>query len=618
MPAPVKLCHVLNASGPTRWEMIGTTSIASAQDRELLRVRPADIGNPLPGDELLCILHLRFGNVDLSGITGGPGPKSAELHIRPTWGWAHVHSYSQYFLREGDWSIPPMRDAQPDNALTHCVVWTQTTPNGVDPIQVAGRMGWSPGFFADLPITAEIEDLTLTVWNLGELTRQGIPYGTYYVVSPTTLQQTSVALTGPQPLPVPPSGTATYLVYGGVTYEPGSPHDPSLFRLQFAGVSKATAEWGSHARADNPAVSHPYRQCHGIASVVEVPAGAGAVTVQMRGRDGYAPSANAKAGIAHFTALHWIQLDALDPRWIEYAAPDIGAGAARIYTPTLGPEANQPDVVSVSHAPEIGQERVAMGWAVPLNEHSPELTIGFAASVKLNGAIQLAANAQPQLYVLQTDRADRMPDYQTAPYRTGSAAYIASHEGAINPLDDPLSSINVPLRITEQRKFFAGSNLLLTFDAAVGALKVKPDPDPIGPIVYLAQDGESLDPASLPRLSYPPSGVTSGRRINRSAKITTYDGRLITWGAFLQPRDTWTLRWTCKVGVAQPEIPRRDAVLAELLGLDDGAFALPHPLTGELRAFVLNGASIRYEPVSGAVWRIEAEVVELVWFGGAP
>jgi hypothetical protein len=620
MAAPRKLCYVFNARGPRRFTAIGTTSFASAPWQPLMAVQLADVGSPSGTDTLLCVLHVRFGNVDLSGLLGA-GTRAAQIEIRPTWPHFQSLANGRWMLREGDWSIPPMVGEQQDNAITYCAVWRQ----GVQPlsagqpvIQVATRIGAQPGFSFDLPISVEIEDVTLTVWNLAALDAEGIEHGEFWTLSPITLTESSASLAS-HAIPVPGSGTATYLTYGCAAYEAGSPHDPTTFRQQFSGVTKATGTWGTHARADVPTASNPMRHVHAGANVLEVPSTAGAVTQDLRGLDTFAPSATAKASIVRYAFVGYVRIDDLDPVWYEAAAPDIGTvPAKRLYAPVHGTSANQQDPATALHVPEIGQERVAMGWSVPLNEHLPELSIGFAGSVKLNGALQLAANEQPQLYVLQTDRKDRMPDYQTAPYRAGSAGYQISHEGQINPLDDPIDVLQQPTRITQQRRFFAGPHLVLAFDAAIGGLAKRQDQDAVGPTVYLLQDGESLSPANLPRLRHQPSGVLSGRRLNRSAKILTFDGRPITWGAFLQPRDTWTLRWRTRIGSAQAEIPRRDEVLADILGLDDGAFALEHPLTDTLTAFVVNGSSLSYESVGGGIWSVQVEVVELVWFGGGP
>lgn len=617
-----QVCYCFNAQGPSQQVVTGSTDFAAAPFVDLMRIAPADVGSS--GDDIVWIVHARIGDADLSGIAGSG---RARLRFR-------VVDHTGTGQRECSMDVgtglawSPVKTTQQQGCVTYCTIHraTASTPVGVSAcLRVQAAFGWYSGQTITQNIALRVEDVTVIAWNLTRLTARAIPWQfNAATIGTPRLTATPQNFAGTVSLSAPSSGMRTWLCYAGAYIDCGSNAVPAYCDLRVTtGVGTAVlfGPIGTVARQFNASIdASDYAYVAGV-GVVEVAAGDPAASLQLRGWDSYNQVfAGEKHGRLLGRQVFAVDISTLGPAYSQHNDPAVGDGARTMYGAPAGhPNHGEQDTDRIDPATVLGQHRIAHGWAVPLNDHDPSLRVTFASELYLNGAASLPSSRQSPLYVMEMDLRDRHPDYQSAAFATGRGAAFVEHFGYYAAVDDPIDANGDPTRILRAlgnvatRSFFGVAQCLVSFYAWAGTLDQVEEQDAIGPTTYIVPGRESLDPGSLPVLRYEPNEFSAAGAVHRGVQMTTLDGRVISWGRFLAPREVWSLTWRLKTSGS----PSRDQVLGFLRDCPNGVFAWKHPMGGDLRAWACNGASLRHRNVVPGIWEIVLEIVELTWTGGS-
>ena len=612
MPTPLPVVYCFNTPGASRQVVPGSGT--SANWSTLLRINGADVGDPL--DEIVWIVHLRIGNADLSPLTSAI--PAARLGVRIADQTSSLQRVFNMDIRGGQ-PEAPIVSAQQQGCVTYAAIHRAATPtvgtNAALTVQAtlvtpAGQTGGLTS------ITIQIEDLTVTAWNLTRLTAKSIAWawadGNFTTrLTPGLVPQNiggTIALTAPA------SGTRTWLCYGAGVSDNHSRTRSTFWRM-LEGASVLVGPVGSSTRSFTPEVDKADWLHQALLGVVEIASTDPPSTLQMQAWDDF--TTTGLHSMALQRQLFAVDISTLNPAWNMGNDPAVGDGADTMYgapagNPNFGEQA-PPRVISQG---ALGQHRIVHAFASPLADHSPRLRVTFASEVRLNGTADLPSSRQDPLYVIAMSEVDRMPDYQSASFRSGRGVVVLDHFGWYHPSDDPIDSLGNPTRITNARgssttrSFYGVAQCLVAFDAWKDTLAEPEDPVAVGPTVYVVPGRESVDPADLSRLRYPPRQVLAAEAVHRGVSIESLDGRVLSWGTFLAPREVWTVSWHVKTAGSTPT---RDVLLAFLRGLEHGLFGWEHPITSELRAWCLSGATLREQSLSGGAWEISVDVVELTW-----
>lgn len=615
-----QLVHCFNAAGPSAQLVPGQTDFASASYLDLMSIVPADVGSP--GDEIVWIVHARIGDADLAGIAGATRHARVGLRLVDHTGVAAKTCLVDVIAGR---VLDPYADAQHFGCVTYGALHKSlatAAPGSSACLRVQAAFGWLPGQTITRNLSIQVEDLTVVAWNATRLTARSISWSWSDAVLATRLTGTAQNVGTTIGLPSPGTGTRQWLVYGSSMIDAGSLTRSALFDVRIAGVTTSTVigPLGTRSRAAFPNVDGINWNFGAGVTVFENEAGDPTATVQMRAWDEYATpsggiSPTEKHALVLGRALFAVDVSTLSPSWSQTLDPSLNPPSPTMYGAPAGhPNYGEQTTPRITPTAILGQHRLVHAWAVPYNRHDPDLLLRFASEIYVNGAANAPSSRQSPLYLLQDALTDRHPDYQSTMLATGRGPLFIEHWGYYATADDPLDSGGNPTRVlrafgdTAARAFYGLSQCLFSCYAWTGMLEEPENPVAIGPSVYLTPDREALDPGDLPRLRYAPFETRSGAPVQRGAELRTLDGRVLSWSTWLAPREVWGLTW--RAGVVQHR-----AVLAWLRALSNGMFAWEHPLTGELRAWVISGASLRERSVAPGIWEISLEAAELIWTG---
>lgn len=612
-----QLCFAFNAQGPSQQIVPGQTDFGSAPYVDLLSIRPADVGSP--GDEVVWIVHARIGDADLGGITN-PNPRARfAIRLLDDTGATQRPCFMDLV---GDNPLAPYKSAQHHGCITYATLhraFATAAAGSQACLRVQLAFGWNLGQTLTRNLSIRVEDLTVVCWNLTRLAAAGI--GTSWSASALATRLTGSAQNVGTAIGLlaPPSGTRTWLCYAAGFVDGGSATRSSFFDVKTtigAVTTTLCGPTGTRSRSQAP-------QTDGIdwlygagLGVVQIAQGDPTGTLQMRAWDDYVTAgANEKHALFLGRQLFAVDVSSLSPVWSQTLDPSINPPSPAMYgAPPGNPNHGEQTTPRIAPTAVLGQHRVVHAWATPWQRHNPALIVRFASEIYVNGTANLPNSRQDPLYVIEDNFDDRLPDYQSTAFQTGRGPIFIEHLGYYSPTDDPLDAAGEPTRIVltwgdpAARAFYGLSQCLVSFHAWIGVLEEPEDQEAIGPSVYIVPGREAVAPGSLPRLRYLPLEVASGEPVHRGVRMQTLDGRVLSWGLFLAPREIWRLTWR---GTTAPH----QTVLAWLRNLTNGMFAWEHPIRGDLRAWVISGASLQEKNFAPGIWEITVEAAELTWTG---
>lgn len=586
--------------------------------------RISDLGSV--GDQVLHLVFARIGNVQPGPIAGTEFGVRVRSAAWPTG------------LGESRWRLVPPEPGPPwfMAAQTYSFAWRETMSSSLgngNSVELQAKVASNT---AGLQASALVEDAVIVTFNLTRLASRGM--GHTYVDQWSEnflLANTSEVAAGPL-LTVPNAAERTFLVVACGSLSPGARNGPTQVYLRherdgspFARTEWLTT-WAASFSADNSNTPFANKQCFTFGTVLQADP-AHTDRFSLWGQDGYPYVAGQARASRASGSICAIDITQLRPDWVLHDddPPRGRYGLSSHY----GPAPNQPNhgeafPLRISSSTGVPSLKIALSWAIPHNRHVPGITNSFTGQLALQGDQQLPAVPRDlftgRLYVQHrtppavaggSGNTGGLPDYANAQFSTGRGGWMLDLAGWFSPIHDFRDPNGEPNRVLPPFRAVmrAGAVCFVTFDAVEGAqLEVEP-PTPVGAAVYIdpGREGPAVD--TLPELPWAPDVGARLEQDRSGGEMITADGRTVTWGRVLRGRRRYPLSWTARnTAVADAATGTRAQWDAWLGSLSSPMVRWTAPEDVEPAAWLLLGP-VKYRDLGAGNYRIEAELVELVW-----
>ncbi|MEO0478412.1 MAG: hypothetical protein AAF196_02930 [Planctomycetota bacterium] len=624
--------------GPERRAHQGSAPRGSVAWTEAIGVDHDILGDP--GDDVVFILHCNVGAWEWRSLPGQPPP--SPLVAESAFDVVSTGTYPGGFYESVRWIQDRPQDGSGstrDGLSVAYMVRATLVAGGRTALRTRIGYGPFPSQQVGLQFVQQAtENATITAINLTRATSQGIAWhwaDNYGFPLPTTLSQFDPAggvfstfgtsILPPLDLDSDAAKDRNFLAIGAPLVAPGNVAARYATYLRHRdpfgsadgmgpGVRQSSGPVGTRGRSQSPdnSESIPSVEPMLIAAGMFVPAGEQGHRAQLEGYNAYVVGGGNRAGTAA-GALFAIDLEPLNGQIV--TAPGRHNGNSQFPEqqefPVWGPVTGEPNADDVDNRADVEAQstepsrKLVLFFAAPRNEVSPSRYLSFATFLLVQDETLVDTSTQQNpIFPLSLADGDAMPIYEASVVDMGRGGISVTARGVFNDENGGPSRIPEPWRSA----FESNALCFVTCDLQSGIPSDFEEEDPRpGPPVYVVPNFEAPVPSNLPEFPYVPDEGLRLEPQDVRGTLEPDDGRLLTWGLFMEPGRRIERQWT----LSRPMV---DVFRSWLENLDAPLVRHQIEPDSEPRAWLITG-ELREEVVDSIEGhrRMTLALVEVLW-----